>query len=157
MSSSKDCLCDPLPLVLSSWTFTIKCTVFLPFKEPSSLQSKKLSQWSDFRPPSWQQRALSKWYQAALIEEHFCILFCKDFLLCDVGVQLQQAGGFCALRQMNESSEGKIYFVSYFIVLKQLSSDNQLFHRKWLLYFCTVVGVCDALWNTRVRFEMFQT
>lgn len=156
-SYSKGCLCDPLPLVLFSWVFTIKCTVFLPFKGPSSLQSKRLSQWYDFRPPSWQQRALLKRHQAGLIEEDVCILFCKDFVLCYVGVQLQQAGGFCALRQMNESSKGKIYFVSYFIVLKQLNSANQLFHRKWLLYFCTVVDACDALWNTQVRFHMYQT
>lgn len=157
MSCSKDCLYDPLPLVLFSWVFTIKCTVFLPFKGPSSLQSKRLSQWSDFRPPSWQRRALSKRHQAGLIEEDLCILFCKDFVLCYVRVQLQQAGDFCALRQMNESSKGKIYFVSYFIVLKQLNSANQLFHRKWLLYFCTHVGACDALWNTQVRFHVYQT
>lgn len=94
MSCSKVCLYNPLPLVLFSWVLAIKYTVFLPFKGPSSLQSKRLSQWSDFRPPSWQQRALSTRHQAGLIKEDLCILFCKDFLLCDAGVKLQQTIGF---------------------------------------------------------------
>lgn len=131
------------------WVFTIKYTVFLPFKAPSNLQSKRLSQWSEFRSPSWQQRALSTRHQAGLIKKNLCILFHKDFLPRNVGVQLQQVEGFWALKQMNESSKGEIYFVSYFIVWKQLNSPNQLFHRflklqslrKWLLYFCIIVGV----------------
>lgn len=146
------------------WVFTIKYTVFLPFKAPSNLQSKRLSQWSEFRSPSWQQRALSTRHQAGLIKKNLCILFHKDFLPRNVGVQLQQAEGFWALKQMNESSKDEIYFVSYFIVWKQLNSPNQLFHRflklqslrKWLLYFCIIVG-CDTLWNTQVRFCMYQT
>lgn len=100
--------------LLSLNKLQIKCTVFLPFKGPSSLPSKRLSQWSDFRPLIWQQRALSTRHQAGLVKEDLYILFCEDFLLCDVGVQLQQAGGFCALRRMKAAG---VRFLLFHILL----------------------------------------